>query len=120
MNPTQNYNVYRTHLKSCAPPMLPYLGQYLTDLTFIHEGNPDTNDKGLINFHKRTLMYKVISEMELFQLGSGEYKFKEVDGYICHNIDQMKSGDQKELDEKLWNESLEREPRKTENKKMLL
>ena len=34
-------------------PAVPYVGVFLTDLTFICEGNPDFLHGGLINIHKR-------------------------------------------------------------------
>jgi len=54
-------------------------GVYLTDLTFIEDGNPDlvkhkssksgtqTSDLDLINFKKRDLVYKVIQEVLVYQ-----------------------------------------------------
>lgn len=43
-------------------------GVYLTDLTFIEEGNPSSYREGeLINFNKRQMVYKVLQEIILFQ-----------------------------------------------------
>lgn len=69
------YKEYRSILKNANPPIIPYLGVYLTDLTFIEEGNKNEIE-GLVNFHKRRLVYKVLAEIEQFQLT----------GYNC-NID---------------------------------
>lgn len=49
--------------KPCSPSRR---GTYLTDLTFIEDGNPDTID-GQINFKKRELIFKVIQEVQLYQ-----------------------------------------------------
>ena len=56
----------RNCLRSADPPCVPYLGMYLTDLTFIEDGNPDTVD-GLINFVKRRLYANVIRDLQQFQ-----------------------------------------------------
>ena len=36
-----NRKAYRQCLGAATPPCIPYLGVYLTDLTFLEEGNPD-------------------------------------------------------------------------------
>ena len=49
---------------------MPFLGVYLTDLTFIEDGNsnflPAPNEK-MINFDKRRKISKSISEIKLYQ-----------------------------------------------------
>eukprot|EP01094_Clydonella_sp_ATCC50884_P017153 TRINITY_DN2930_c0_g1_i4.p1 TRINITY_DN2930_c0_g1~~TRINITY_DN2930_c0_g1_i4.p1 ORF type:complete len:663 (-),score=176.22 TRINITY_DN2930_c0_g1_i4:230-2110(-) len=59
------FKVYREVLASTNPPCIPYLGVYLTDLTFIDE-NPN-NLNGLVNFFKRRLIYNVISRVQQYQ-----------------------------------------------------
>jgi len=58
----------RQILDSCTPPCLPYLGLYLTDLTFIHDGVPQYFGEGMINFQQMRLVAKVINQMKKFQL----------------------------------------------------
>ena len=51
----QSYKSFRAHLKTCIGACIPYLGMYLTDLTFIEDGNSTflkPKDKELINFQK--------------------------------------------------------------------
>lgn len=54
----KSYSTYRKALSTCSLPVIPYLGIYLTDVTFVHHGNPDTVvaehnvDLKLINFAK--------------------------------------------------------------------
>jgi son of sevenless-like protein len=43
------------------------LGMYLTDLTFIEDGNPDMVDAGLINFDKRRKQAQVIKDIQQYQ-----------------------------------------------------
>ncbi|KAJ2484356.1 hypothetical protein EV174_002493 [Coemansia sp. RSA 2320] len=40
MDPDHNYANYRAILRRSQPPLLPFLGLYLTDLTFLEDGNP--------------------------------------------------------------------------------
>lgn len=40
---------------------------YLTDLTFIEEGNPDTIDGGLINFYKCERVAEVLKSIQFYQ-----------------------------------------------------
>jgi len=51
-----NYAGLRTEMGSVDPPLIPFFGMYLTDITFIEEGSPDfltVQDVNLINFGKR-------------------------------------------------------------------
>ena len=70
-----NYKDYRRTLRTCDPPAVPYLGIYLTDLTFIEEGNSDM-DGNLINFDKRYKIAAILSEIQQFQK-SGYSSFTE-------------------------------------------
>eukprot|EP01089_Gocevia_fonbrunei_P011722 TRINITY_DN2562_c0_g1_i1.p1 TRINITY_DN2562_c0_g1~~TRINITY_DN2562_c0_g1_i1.p1 ORF type:complete len:410 (+),score=47.39 TRINITY_DN2562_c0_g1_i1:1-1230(+) len=66
MHPKSSFKSYREYLHSQSTPCLPYLGTYLTDLTFIEDGNPDhIND--LIGFSKRRLIQNVIFEVKNYQ-----------------------------------------------------
>jgi son of sevenless-like protein len=78
-----NRHAYRKTLAQAAQPCVPYLGVYLTDLTFIEDGNPDTvaaagapdepaeagaeGDEAvhLINWRKHELYAGVIDEVRL-------------------------------------------------------
>jgi hypothetical protein len=64
----QNFKMLRQYLHAVDPPVIPYLGMYLTDLIFIEDGNGNfwaTN--GLINFVKRQQISEVIGEIQRFQ-----------------------------------------------------
>ncbi|EGI64383.1 Ras-specific guanine nucleotide-releasing factor 1 [Acromyrmex echinatior] len=45
----------RDALHRCDPPCIPYLGLYLTDLSFIEEGTPNVTE-GLLNFSKMRMV----------------------------------------------------------------
>ncbi|XP_011501193.1 PREDICTED: ras-specific guanine nucleotide-releasing factor 2-like [Ceratosolen solmsi marchali] len=57
----------RDALHRCDPPCIPYLGLYLTDLSFIEEGTPNFTDDGLLNFSKMRMIAHVIREIRHFQ-----------------------------------------------------
>ena len=61
---------------SHLPPMIPYLGVFLKDLTFLDIGNPKHLDeeKKFINFDKLRMISSVISELRTFQ--EIPYQFK--------------------------------------------
>ena len=61
-----NHKMYRMALHQVNPPCIPYLGVYLTDLTFIEDGNRDEMN-GLINMFKRSLVSNVIMEVQQYQ-----------------------------------------------------
>lgn len=63
-----NFANFRKALHKIQPPALPYLGVYLTDMTFVDQGNPDLlTGTQLINFHKRRLLSFVIREIQQYQ-----------------------------------------------------
>jgi len=90
---TNNSARYRSLLVECDPPLVPFLGTCLSDLTFIEDGNPDNLSSGYVNFTKRRLMGRVISELRSFQCCS--YPFRYV-GEINELIDQIKPMDENE------------------------
>lgn len=61
-----NYRAYRTRLSNTDGPVVPYLGVFLRDLTFIEEGNEDTRD-GLINFEKMQLLGDLLATIQSYQ-----------------------------------------------------
>lgn len=79
VEPSQNNKILRARLHDHVPPCLPFLGMFLTDLTFVDIGNPatKTNDNGLtlVNFDKHTRTAKIIGELQRFQI---PYRLTEV------------------------------------------
>ena len=79
---SKNYLVLRQRLQGHVPPCLPFVGVYLTDLTFVDHGNQPlrnlpTEDGGMavINFDKHMKTAKIISELQRFQI---PYRLTEV------------------------------------------
>lgn len=69
----KNFSVLRDLLKQSLPPCIPYLGMFLTDLTFIDTGNldripkTDAHKEELVNFVKLRKTALVIKQIQLFQ-----------------------------------------------------
>ena len=64
-----NYKVYRTLLLSQLPPMNPYLGIFLRDLTFLEMGNPHflDSEKKIINFDKYRMISAILQDLKQYQ-----------------------------------------------------
>jgi len=66
-----NFKNFRATLHTVDPPCIPYVGVYLTDLTFIEDGMQDNihNSAGpsIINFAKRRKIAVVIREIQQYQ-----------------------------------------------------
>jgi hypothetical protein len=112
INPQKNYAQYRENLHSVNPPCVPFLGVYLTDLTFIEDGNTNVLKKNnqLINFSKQTKTAEVIREIQQYQ--NQPYNLnpvKEIADFILRSINEV-------VDETtLYNMSLILEPRERED-----
>ncbi|CCG84890.1 protein of unknown function [Taphrina deformans PYCC 5710] len=115
MNSSKNFSQYREALHSTMPACVPFLGVYLTDLTFIEDGNPNMSVKArhLINFSKRQKTADVIRDIQQYQ--AVPYSLQavpEIQNYIrsCMDITRDIS--------ELYHISLEREPREREDEKI--
>eukprot|EP00049_Salpingoeca_infusionum_P004574 m.81089 g.81089 ORF g.81089 m.81089 type:complete len:1416 (+) comp12623_c1_seq2:371-4618(+) len=67
MNRDKSYGNYRFHVNKLEPPLIPYLGLYLSDVTFVHLGNPTLvriQGTELVNFTKVTLLYNICSSLD--------------------------------------------------------
>lgn len=65
----KNFAAYRDQLSRVNPPSVPFLGVYLTHLTFIEDGNPNflPGERKLINFGKRMKSADILREMQTYQ-----------------------------------------------------
>jgi len=71
----KNFAEIRTKIKNVKPPCIPYIGLYLTDLTFIEEGNAKYVN-GKINFVKCQHFAGVIRDMQTYQ--NTKYVYQQV------------------------------------------
>jgi hypothetical protein len=89
----KSYKELRIHLKKCVPPLVPFLGVYLTDLTFIDDGNPDfiqhkKTKRNLINWTKRVYVNQVFQTVRLYQVTP--YNLSEIQELFKNRIDTHK------------------------------
>ncbi|CAH1153713.1 unnamed protein product [Phaedon cochleariae] len=95
----------RDALHRCDPPCIPYLGIYLTDLSFIEEGTPNFTADGLLNFSKMRMIAHVIREIRHFQ--QTPYKIELIERVANYLLDSSLIME----DDELYNTSLGLEPR---------
>jgi len=115
MDHASNFARYREALHSVNPPCVPFLGVYLTDLTFIEDGNTDLlKGTALVNFDKRMKIAAVIQEIQQYQ--SAQYCLQAVpviEKYLTDRFKNVHSIDQ------LYDLSLQREPRESSDETVL-
>ncbi|KAF8229694.1 ras GEF [Tricholoma matsutake] len=85
---SRNYHEYRSKLRNTAPPAVPFLGLYLTDVTFCREGNPSHRtspmnpSKKLLNFNKYHKLARIVQDMQRFQVPYNLKAIPEVQEYL--------------------------------------
>jgi len=111
---SRNYHEYRSKLRNTAPPAVPFLGLYLTDVTFCREGNPSHRaspmnpDKKLLNFNKYHKLARIVQDMQRFQVLYQLRAIPEVQQYLHGAFDNSRHhGDLEDL----YRRSLLVEPR---------
>jgi len=104
MSGEKSSKAYRHHIHNANPPLVPYMGVYLSDLTFIEEGNPDKIGH-LINFEKCILLFNGIREIMTYQ--QQPYNIRLIPK-IASLLKKLPTKNDKDL----YQLSLQREPRK--------
>ncbi|KAH9814855.1 ras guanine nucleotide exchange factor domain-containing protein [Melampsora americana] len=115
MSPTKNYATYRDTIRNMAPPCVPFVGVYLTDWTFIGDGNPDNlrEKPHQINFNKRQKAAELIVQIQSYQ--SMPYQLTPVPVIVKFLEESLDNP----LDEKeLYDMSLDIEPRERDDEKI--
>lgn len=127
VEPSQNNKVLRTRLHDHVPPCLPFLGMYLTDLTFVDIGNPatkqmsmgsenqDQRSSGLtvVNFDKHTRTAKIIGELQRFQIPYSLTSVPDLQDWLSAQISKVREGDQGKIQVTYYRKSLLLEPRES-------
>ncbi|KAI9923980.1 hypothetical protein ASPWEDRAFT_167237 [Aspergillus wentii DTO 134E9] len=116
---SRNYAVLRQRLQNHVPPCLPFVGTYLTDLTFVDHGNQDlrnlpTDDgeMAVINFDKHMKTAKIISELQRFQIPYRLSEVPELQAWMQNELVRVRSNGEKSL-QTFYRRSLVLEPRET-------
>jgi hypothetical protein len=111
---SRNFAEYRTRLKMAVAPCLPFLGVYLTDMTFIDDGNSDhrTTPSGhaLINFDKYVKTTRVLNEIDQFQIPYRLLEVEEIQRYLTRCLETVEKDEQV-----FYNRSVVLEPRQEEH-----
>jgi RasGEF domain/RasGEF N-terminal motif len=126
VEPDKNYAVLRRRLHDHVPPCLPFVGTYLTDLTFVDAGNPatkqlpgqgDSEGMSVINFDKHSRTAKIIGELQRFQIPYRLTEVPELQEWIQAQIVRVKSSSENENVQQYYRKSLLLEPRENTHPK---
>ncbi|GFF42394.1 Ras guanine-nucleotide exchange protein, putative [Aspergillus udagawae] len=114
---SRNYAVLRQRLQTHVPPCLPFVGTYLTDLTFVDHGNQplrslptDDGEMTVINFDKHMKTAKIISELQRFQIPYRLTEVPELQTWMQNELVRVRSNGEKSL-QTFYRRSLILEPR---------
>jgi len=114
-DPASSFKFLREQIKAAGATAIPYIGTYLSDLTFMDEGNPDfvtLDNNKLINFPKHYLIMRTIKQLLQYQASRFDLQPKEP---LYSFLYAVASLNEKEL----YELSLEREPRDSQLKDLL-
>ena len=116
---SRNYAILRQRLQNHTPPCLPFVGTYLTDLTFVDVGNQTTrqlhgdgleDSVAVINFDKHMKTAKIISELQRFQVPYRFVEVPELQTWMQDQLVRVRSSDQSNV-QSYYRRSLLLEPR---------
>ena len=115
----RNYAVLRQRLQNHVAPCIPFVGIYLTDLTFIDVGNGTTrqlpgesgqDSVSVINFDKHMKTAKIIGQLQSFQVPYRLAAIPEMQDWMDAQIQRVRSSDQANV-QAYYRRSLLLEPR---------
>lgn len=118
----KNYAVLRTRLQGHVAPCIPFVGIYLTDLTFVDVGNQtmrqlpgsEINGAGtarsVINFDKHTKTAKIIGQLQRFQVPYRLAAVPEMQDWMEASISRVRNSEQANV-QTFYRRSLLLEPR---------
>jgi hypothetical protein len=118
----RNYAVLRQRLHNHVAPCIPFVGIYLTDLTFIDVGNGTTrqlpgdaehDSVSVINFDKHMKTAKIINQLQSFQVPYRLAAVPEMQEWMEAQIQRVRSSDQSNV-QSYYRRSLLLEPRESQ------
>ena len=95
---SRNYSALRQRLQNHVGPCIPFVGYYLTDLTFVDAGNaatrelpgePESGGKHVINFDKHMKTARIISQILAFQVQYRLTAVPEMQDWMQSQIQRM-------------------------------
>ena len=117
----RNYFALRQRLQNHVPPCVPFVGLYLTDLTFVDAGNQSTRqlpkassneeNRSVINFDKHMKTAKIISELQRFQIPYRFNEIPELQTWMQDQLVRVRTADQSDVVKDYYRRSLLLEPR---------
>ena len=114
---TKNFSTLRQSLLSQVPPCIPFMGMYLTDLTFVDHGNQATRDLSqehgtipVINLDKHMRTAKIISDLQHFQIPYHLAEISELQTWMQDQLIRVRSEGAKNYANH-WRRSLVLEPK---------
>lgn len=115
---SRNYAVLRQRLQNHVPPCLPFVGTYLTDLTFVDHGNQslrtlptDDGEMAVINFDKHMKTARIISELQRFQIPYRLTEVPELQTWMQNELVRVRSNGDETTAQTFYRRSLVLEPR---------
>jgi hypothetical protein len=118
----KNYAVLRQRLQNHVAPCIPFVGIYLTDLTFVDvgnqttrqlpgsEGNSDGTTRSVINFDKHMKTAKIIGQLQRFQVPYRLAAVPEMQDWMEAQIQRVRHSEQANV-QTFYRRSLILEPR---------
>lgn len=116
---SRNYVGLRQRLQNHVPPCLPFVGTFLTDLTFVDHGNQslrtlsiDESEMTVINFDKHMKTARIISELQRFQIPYRLTEVPELQAWMQNEFVRVRSNGETTA-QNFYRRSLVLEPRES-------